>query len=128
MLRITLLISLLISIAISQGCVSTHKISEHHLDSDRSSYYPLVVISSDKLPEVTSDSSYATSGVAGTGSRACYDLATSPDTLLIGTIACIPLMIFDVAAASVETVQDDMADVETRSKTEHLISRLKELL
>lgn len=125
MLRMTLLIPMLISIAISQGCVSTHKISEYHLDSDRSSYYPLAVISSDKSPEVTSDSSYESSGVAGTGTRVCYDLATSPDSLLIGAIACIPLMIFDVAAASVETVQDDTADNETQSKTEHMISRLK---
>ena len=124
MFRMIVLIPLLITIAISQGCVSTHKISEYHLDSDRSSYYPLAVISSDKSPEVTSDSSYE-SNVAGTGTKACIDLATSPDGAIAAVIACIPLMIFDVAAASVESVQDDIADNETQSKTEQMISRLK---
>ena len=116
---------LLISIMITNGCVPAHRISEHQLENERSSYYPLAVISSSQLPEIYSDSSFD-SNVAGTGTRVCGELATSGSGgAIAAAFACIPLMIFDVVAISVETTMDDTADAALKEKSNSMITRLK---
>lgn len=116
---------LLIFIVITHGCTSVHRIGEHQLEDDRSSYYPLAVIGSSQSPEITADSSFD-SNVAGTGTRACADIVThGPEGALVAAVACIPLMIFDVVALSVETSLDDTADAAMKKKTDSMITRLK---
>jgi len=105
--------------------VSAHRISEHQLEDDRSSYYPLAVIGSSQEPQVSADSSFD-SNVAGTGTRVCGDLATSgSEGPIVAAFACIPLIIFDVVAASVENTMDDTADAAMKEKANSMISRLQ---
>ena len=106
------------------GC-SAHDVKERHLETDRSTYYPLAFVSSNS-EIIHTGKAVDKSDNKSTGTLACGSLLTGGDVgaVFIGTLLCLPLITFDVATAAVGEAQQQKLQLNFEKQVQSLKNRI----